>query len=141
MSVDVPENVPQGAEVLSRNSVFRSSFLVLQKHYILLMFINGIMIQGNTCRYSFMVDKCISGREQLDGQCPDVTFKCLNRFSSQDHVCKNILTKAQCLFRNRSKLSCVLHSWLQVMKLFAMLCDHSPISFSFILGEQKDQVK
>lgn len=59
----MPENVPQGPKVLSRNSDFRSSFLVLQEHYILSIFINGIMIQGNTCQCSFMLDKCISGRQ------------------------------------------------------------------------------
>lgn len=105
--MDVPENVPQDLEIRSRNSVFRSSFLALQKHYILLIFINSIVIPGNACWYSFMVDKCIIGREWLDGQCSDVTFKCLNQFSSQDHVHKNILPKHNvCLEMETSCLVC-----------------------------------
>lgn len=141
MSLVVPENICQGLEVLSSNSLFRSSFLALFKNYFLLIFINARMIKGNTCWYSFLLDKCIIGREYFVIQHPDLTYKGPSLLRSQDHILKNVLTKAQCSFRDENKLCYVHHSQLQFMELFAMFCSYSPISFSFTLGEHKDQLK
>lgn len=138
--MNVPENFCQGLEVLSRNSLSRSLFLALLKHWFLLIFINALMIKWNTSWHSFILDKCIIGREYFDSQCPDLTFKCMSLLRSQDHIHRNVLTKTQCLFRDENKLSYVHHSQLWVMELFAMFYSHSPISFSFTLGEHKDQL-